>query len=149
METRQERISTLRALLRRAEVESADGAQEDYRRKPRHDVDAHRDDQAQESSAGEDWSGTLDLVLRAGEKLVASEERVRTLEAEVRDLTETTSQEIEGLRAQVAELQGQLHEAQAARRHAEDWLGRLSEAVRERFTFGPVQDSERRAAQAS
>ena len=149
MDSGQQRIATLRELLRRADVESEGVAQDDYRRKPRPDVDAHPDDHRQASSAGEDWSGTLDLVLRAGEKLVAGEERVRTLEAELRGLTESTSQAIQQLRAQVSDLQDQLDNAAAGRGHAEDWLRRLSDAVRERFNFEAVQDSETRAAQVS
>jgi len=156
MEARQESISSLRELLRRAGGDRANEAEDDYRRKPQHGVDALAEIRAavasdgdQAGSSGADWTGTLDLVLRASEKLVASEERVRDLEREVRELTETASLEIQQLRAQVADLQRQLHDAEAGRRHAEDWLRRLNDAIRERFSFEAAQDSDTPSVQAS
>jgi chromosome segregation ATPase len=153
MELRDERLSTLRELLRRAEHDSTDGSEEDFRRKPQHGVVAPlrigAAPERPDAGSGDDWSGTLDLVLRASEKLVASEERVRDLEVEVRELTESAAQEIQQLRAQVAVLQHQLSDADAARQHAEDWLRRLTEAVRERFDLNAPQESETPAAKAS
>lgn len=149
MEARQETLSGLRELLRRAGSQFGNEVQDDYRRKPQH-VDAtpqNRVADGETAPSGNDWTGTLDLVLRAGESLIAGQERVRDLEAEVRDLSESASLEIQQLRAEVADLQRQLHEAEAGRWHAEDWLRRLTDAVRARFS--PEQDSETPAAQAS
>jgi hypothetical protein len=155
MDGRQERLSSLRRLLRRAERDAGDDPQEDYRRKPKEEAvmgventPAAAGGLIGESSA-EDWTGTLDLVLRAGERLVASEERVRDLEAEVRELTDSAALEIQELRAQVADLQRQLSEVEAGRLHAEEWLRRLNDAVRERFSLEAAQDREAPAAQAS
>jgi hypothetical protein len=156
MEARQESLSSLRELLRRAGRVGGKDAEDDYRRKPQNASDAPAQNVTaipqEDGQAGprpDDWSGTLDLVLRASEKLVASDERVRDLEVEVRELTESASQEMQQLRAQVADLQRQLNEADAGRRHAEDWLRRLTEAVRERFDFEAAEDKEIPAAQAS
>ncbi len=156
MEARQERRSSLKELLRRAGRDSTNEVEEDYRRKPQHGVNPPPPhaaeigpDNAQAGSSVEDWSGTLDLVLRAGERLVASDERVRDLEGELRELTDTAALEIQQLRAQVADLQRQLNAEEAGRRHAEDWLRRLNDAVRERFDFAAAQDREAPAAQAS
>jgi small-conductance mechanosensitive channel len=156
MEARQESLSSLRELLRRAGRVGGKDADDDYRRKPQNASDAPAQNVTaipqEDGQAGprpDDWSGTLDLVLRASEKLVASDERVRDLEVEVRELTESASQEMQQLRAQVADLQRQLNEADAGRRHAEDWLRCLTEAVRERFDFEAAEDKEIPAAQAS
>jgi hypothetical protein len=156
MEARQESLSSLRELLRRAGRVGGKDAEDDYRRKPQNASDAPAQNVTaipqEDGQAGprpDDWSGTLDLVLRASEKLVASDERVRDLEVEVRELTESASQEMQQLWAQVADLQRQLNEADAGRRHAEDWLRRLTEAVRERFDFEAAEDKEIPAAQAS
>ena len=97
----------------------------------------------------QDWIGTLELVLRTGERLNASEARVRDLEAEVRELRETASLQLQQLGAQAADLQRQLQESEADRKHAEDWLRRLTDAVRERLDLEAFQDSETPAAQAS
>jgi len=156
MDLRQDSLSSLRELIRRAGRDRPNDAERDYQRQPQQAPDAPVQNATgsaqQDRRAGppaDDWSGTLDLVLRASEKLVASEERVRDLEAEVRELTESASQEIEQLRAQVADLQRQLNDAEAGRRHAEDWLRRLNDAVRERFRHEAAQDREAPAAQAS
>jgi hypothetical protein len=156
MEARQESLSSLRELLRRAGRDPTKDAEDDYRRKRQHGTDAPAqnvtaiaEQEGQADAPADDWSGTLDMVLRASEKLVASEERVRDLEAEVRELTESASQEIQQLRVQVADLQRQLNEAEAGRRHAEDWLHRLTEAVHERFDFEAAQDWGARAVHAS
>lgn len=58
-------------------------AEDDYRRKPQNGSDAPAQNATaipQDGEAGpraDDWSGTLDLVLRASEKLVVSDQRVR------------------------------------------------------------------------
>jgi hypothetical protein len=156
MELRQESLSNLRELLRRAGTHPTTEEEDDYRHKPQHGVDAPphsgaviAQENAKPGLPREVWSGTLDLVLRASEKLVASEERVRGLEAEVRELTEMAALEIQQLRAEIADLQRKLHDAEAGRRHAEDWLRRLNDAVRERFTLEAAQDREAPAAHAS
>jgi hypothetical protein len=149
------RLTTFTEVPCRAERDAADGSQENYRRKPQHAIDAASQsgavvarENAQPRSPG-DWSGTLDLVLRASEKLVVSDERVRDLETEVRELSDAAALEIQQLRAQLADLQGQLTEAEAGRRHAVDWLRRLSDAVRDRLSPEAVQDREAPAVQAS
>jgi chromosome segregation ATPase len=156
MELRQESLSSSRELIRRAGRDRPNGAEGDDPRKPQQAQDAHAErgaaiaqKAAQAGSSGEDWSGTLDLVLRASEELVASVERVRDLEVEVRELTESASQEIQQLRSQVADLQRRLDDAQSRRQHAEDWLRRLTEAVRDRFDFDAAANSENPTAQAS
>ena len=156
MEARPESLSSLQELLRRAGRDGGKDAEGDYRLKPQNGSDApaqnvtaipHEDGQA--GPRPDDWSGTLDLVLRASEKLVGSDERVRDLEVEVRELTESASQDVQQLRAQLADLQRQLAEADAGRGHAEEWLRRLTEAVRERFDFEAAQEIESPAAYAS
>ena len=156
MEARQESLSNLRELLRRAGRDGGQDAEDNYRRKPQNgsdappqNVTAFPEEDGQAGPRPDDWSGTLDLVLRASEKLVASDERVRDLEVELRELTESTSAQIDEMRAQVADLQRQLHEAEAGRRHAEEWLRRLTQAVRERFDLEAAEESEISAAHAS
>ncbi len=155
MELRQERISIL-SEFRHTEHDSTKEAEEDHRRTPQHGVAAHSEngaafarDDALPGSSAEDWTGTLDLVLRAGERLVESDARVRDLEVELRELTQSASDEIERLRAQLVDLQGQLASAEAGRRHAEDWLRRLTDAVREHFSPEAIQASKKLASQAS
>ena len=155
MEVRQERLSISNE-FRRVERDSTSEAEEDHRSKPQHGVAAHQQnvaafarDDALAGSSAEDWTGTLDLVLRAGERLVESNARVRDLEIELRELTQSASDEIERLRAQLVDLQGQLAAAEAGRRHAEDWLRRLTDAVRERFSPEVIQASKKLASQAS
>jgi hypothetical protein len=98
MEARQESLSSLRELLRRAGRDGGKDAEGDYRLKPQNGSDAPAQnvtaipqEVGQAGPRPDDWSGTLDLVLRASEKLVASDERVRDLEVEVRELTESAS----------------------------------------------------------
>ena len=157
MEQRQESLASLRELLRRAGGDRANEAGDDYRRNLQRGLSPPDQDRAaamlredgHAGASGEDWSGTLDLVLRSGERLVARDERVRDLEAELRELTDTTALRMQQLRAQIADLQSQLDEAQAGRRHAEEWLRSLNDVVRERFSFEAAQDEAPAAAQAS
>jgi hypothetical protein len=154
----QERLSSLKDLLRRAERAAPAGPDEDYRRRRNFEDGAATPSEAATAgqvaptaSPSEDWSGTLDLVTAAANRLVTTEERVRDVGRELHRVRETTSQEIARLEAEVAELQRDLTEALEGRRHAEDWLRRLTDAVRERFAeaVGPEQERENDAARAS
>jgi hypothetical protein len=87
---------------------------------------------------GQDWSETLEAVHRASNTLLAREERVRDLETELREVSERSSQAIEQLHAQIAELEHELGRSEARRTAAETWLLRLHEAIRDRL--GPTVD---------
>jgi small-conductance mechanosensitive channel len=90
--------------------------------------------QPETAHEGKDWTETLELVHRAASRLVSTDERVRDLEAELRELSDSAAGEIQRLRAEVVDLQRQLDLAEAGRRHAEDWLRRLHTAVIEQFS---------------
>src|SRR5688500_18881477 len=112
MDLRQDRLAGSRELIvgaRRSSVPS----------------DAARDENAIEQGAapaseGRDWTETLDLVHRAASRLVSTDERVRHLETELRDLSDSAAEEIQRLRAEVVDLQRRLEAAEAGRTHAED-----------------------------
>jgi chromosome segregation ATPase len=148
----QERLLSLKDLLRRAEKAAPAGPEDDYRRRRSvEDGPAAPSEVVPTSAAIEDWSGTLDLINSARDRLVTTEHRVGDLERELNGVRHDANDQIERLQTQVAELQRDLTEALEGRRHAEDWLRRLNDAVRERFAeaVAPEQESERDAARAS
>jgi hypothetical protein len=100
---------------------------------------------------GKDWTETLELVHRAASRLVSTDERVRDLEAELRELSDSAAEEIQRLRAEVVDLQRQRDIAEAGRRHAEDWLRRLHTAVLEQFSaqLEPAHETATQVAAAS
>jgi small-conductance mechanosensitive channel len=110
--------------------------------------EGHAADHAKERTAtgpqARDWTETLDLVHGAASRLAATDERVRGLETELRDLSDSAAEEIQRLRAEVVDLQGRLEAAEARRTHAEDWLRRLHASIVEQFApqLEPSSESE-------
>jgi len=108
-------------------------------------------EQPEAAPEGRDWTETLHLVHRAASRLVSTDERVRDLEAELRELSDSAAEEIQRLRAEVVELQRQLDAAEDGRRHAEDWLRRLHTAVLEQFgaQLEPARETTTQVSAAS
>lgn len=83
---------------------------------------------------GQDWSGTLDLVVRASDVLRAAEERVRELEASNRELAERAANQAEALQARILQAQVRADEAEQRRKEAEQWLRRIHGAIVDNLT---------------
>ena len=113
--------------------------------------DENEPEQPEAAPEGRDWTETLHLVHRAASRLVSTDERVRDLEAELRELSDSAAEEIQRLRAEVVDLQRQLDAAEGGRRHAEDWLRRLHTAVLEQFgaQLEPARETATQVSAAS
>src|SRR4051812_21680573 len=112
MDAPHERLASLRDLLRKADRQSPSEADQDFRRRCNvEDGAATSAEVVPTGSTIEDWSGTLHLVATAGERMLATEGRVHDLERELQRESESASEEIERLRAQISELQDHLTDA--------------------------------------
>jgi small-conductance mechanosensitive channel len=144
----QERLASLRELIvggRRSTPQGVASRDED------HAADQADEERTATGPEARDWTETLDLVHGAASRLAATDERVRDLETELRDLSDSAAEEIQRLRAEVVDLQGRLEAAEARRTHAEDWLRRLHASIVEQFApqLGPSRDSETPISAAS
>ena len=138
----QERLAGLRELI----VGARRGTQQ-----PEASRSETEPEQLEAALEGKDWTETLELVHRAASRLVSTDERVRDLEAELRELGDSAAEEIQRLRAEVVDLQRQLDAADAGRRNAEEWLRRLHTAVLEQFSaqLEPARDTDAQVSAAS
>jgi hypothetical protein len=97
--------------------------------------------------SGRDWTSAIDLVNEARQAIRIGEERARTLEAEVRQITQEAAGEIARLKqelqlrtreleqsqAREAALEKRAAEAELRATDAEVWLGRLHDSVIDAF----------------
>ena len=106
-------------------------------------------DAVESRQAQVDWNETLELIERTGTAISARDERTRELEAEVRDLADRTTQEIQRLQAEIATLEDRLQASEARRTHAEEWLRRVHDAIIDRFSGATAATEEAGQEEAS
>jgi chromosome segregation ATPase len=99
------------------------------------------------ASSGRDWTSAIELVNEARQAIRIGEERARTLEAEVKQLTNEAAEEIRKLQQELqqrtreleesqrreAALEKRAAEAELRATDAEAWLGRLHDSVIDAF----------------